>query len=165
MAETFSPDDLPPEKPERYREIASQLAAILDGEPNPTARQATAVSLLTQAFAPRFFWTGFYLVDPAKGDELVVGPYAGTLGCLRIRFGRGVCGTAAATRQTQLVPDVHAFPGHIACDSRSMSEIVVPLVTADDVLLGVLDVDSAEADAFDADDQAGLEAICAIVAG
>jgi L-methionine (R)-S-oxide reductase len=165
MAESFSPDDLPADKAARYAEVASQLAAILDGEPNPTARQATAVSLLVQAFAPRFFWTGFYLVDPARGDELVVGPYAGTLGCLRIRFGKGVCGTAAASRETQLVDDVHAFPGHIACDSRSASEIVVPLVTKGGTLLGVLDVDATTPAAFDAVDKTGLEAICAIVAG
>ena len=165
MPESFTFDDLPADKASRYGEIASQLAAILDGEPNPTARQATAVSLLVQAFAPRFFWTGFYLVDPARGDELVVGPYSGTLGCLRIRFGKGVCGTAAATRQTQLVDDVHAFPGHIACDSRSASEIVVPLIGSDGALQGVLDVDATTPAAFDAVDQAGLEAVCAIVAG
>lgn len=163
MSEAFSADDLPADKPGRYREVASQLAAVIAGEPNHVARYATAVSLLVQAFAPRFFWTGFYLVDPAKGDELVVGPYSGTLGCLRIRFGKGVCGTAAATGQTQLVPDVHAFPGHIACDSRSNSEIVVPVRDATGAVVAVLDVDSTEPDAFDAEDQAGLETICALL--
>lgn len=165
MTESFSPDDLPADKTARYAEVASQLAAILDGEPNATARQATAVSLLVQAFSPRFFWTGFYLADPLRPEELVVGPYSGTLGCLRIRYGKGVCGTAAATRATQLVDDVHAFPGHIACDSRSASEIVVPLIAGDGTLLGVLDVDATTPAAFDAVDQTGLEAICAIVAG
>lgn len=163
MSEAFSADDLPADKAGRYREVASQLAAVIAGEPSPIARYATAVSLLVQAFAPRFFWTGFYLVDPVKGDELVVGPYSGTLGCLRIRFGKGVCGTAAATGQTQLVPDVHAFPGHIACDSRSNSEIVVPVRDASGALVAVLDVDSTEHDAFDAEDQAGLEAICGLL--
>jgi len=118
---------------------------------------------LVQAFGPRFFWTGFYVVDPLKPTELVVGPYQGTLGCLRIPFGRGVCGAAAASGQTQLVKDVHAFPGHIACDSRSNSEIVVPVFDASGALAAVLDVDSTELAAFDEEDQAGLEAICRIL--
>lgn len=164
MAEDAFADGLPEDRVERYRVVAQSLASILAGETNMIARYATAASLLVQAFAPRFFWTGFYVVDPAKGDELVVGPYQGTLGCLRIPFGRGVCGAAAATRQTQLVPDVHAFPGHIACDSRSASEIVVPVIAPDRRLLAVLDVDSTEPAAFDDVDQAGLEAICRLVA-
>jgi L-methionine (R)-S-oxide reductase len=163
MAETFTADDLPADRPARYAEITRQLVAVISGEPSATARYATAVSLLVQGFAPRFFWTGFYVVDPDRPSELVVGPYQGTLGCLRIAFGRGVCGAAAATGQTQLVPDVHAFPGHIACDSRSNSEIVVPVFTADGTLAAVLDVDSTEPDAFDAVDQAGLEALCAVL--
>ncbi|MEZ6023010.1 MAG: GAF domain-containing protein [Hyphomonadaceae bacterium] len=138
-----------------------ELAAVIAGEPNRTARYATAASMLAQAFPERFFWTGFYLVDPDKPEELVVGPYRGTLGCLRIPLGKGVCGASAATRETMLVPDVHAFPGHIACDSRSNSEIVVPVIDANGALAGVLDVDSTQLDAFDAIDQAGLEAICA----
>lgn len=100
------------------------------------------------------------MVDEAKGDELVVGPYQGTLGCLRIPFGKGVCGAAAAKRETIIVPDVHAFPGHIACDSRSNSEIVTPVFDSAGALMGVLDVDSTQFDAFDAVDKAGLEAIC-----
>jgi GAF domain-containing protein len=160
MAETVLLD-LPTEKAARYARVRGEIAAVIAGEPNQTARLATAVSLLVQAFAPRFFWTGFYLVDPNKPDELVVGPYQGTMGCLRIAFGKGVCGTAAATRQTQLVPDVHAFPGHIACDSRSASEIVVPVYDQAGRLVGVLDVDSAEPAAFDEIDARGLEAICA----
>ena len=154
-------DDLPADRAARYEVVRREIAAVIAGEPSHTARFATAASLLVQAFAPRFFWTGFYVVDPAKGDELVVGPYQGTLGCLRIPFGKGVCGAAAARRETVLVEDVHAFPGHIACDSRSQSEIVVPVFHRDGSLAAVLDVDSAEPAAFDVVDQAGLEAICA----
>lgn len=153
--------DLPDEKRDRYAALRGEIAAVIGGEPNITARYATAASMLATAFPDRFFWTGFYLVDSTKADELVVGPYQGTLGCLRIPFAHGVCGAAARTRQTQLVPDVHAFPGHIACDSRSNSEIVVPVFDANGVLAAVLDVDSTQFDAFDAIDQAGLEAICA----
>lgn len=152
--------DLPADKAERYAVVRREIAAVIAGEPSRVARYATAASLLVQAFAPRFFWTGFYLVDPDKPSELVVGPYQGTLGCLRIPFGKGVCGAAAAQRATQLVPDVHAFPGHIACDSRSNSEIVVPVFDASGALAAVLDVDSTGLAAFDTVDQAGLEAIC-----
>ena len=153
--------ELPEDKAERYAALRTEIAAVIAGEPNVIARYASAASLLAQAFPDRFFWTGFYLVDPSKADELVVGPYQGTLGCLRIPFSKGVCGAAARTRQTQLVPDVHAFPGHIACDSRSNSEIVVPVLHKSGALAAVLDVDSTQFDAFDAIDQAGLEAICA----
>ncbi|MCR6644236.1 MAG: GAF domain-containing protein [Terricaulis sp.] len=152
---------LPDEKSARYAALRAEIGAVIAGEPSRTARYASAASLLREAFPDRFFWVGFYLVDEAKGDELVVGPYQGTLGCLRIRFGKGVCGAAAAQRQTVLVPDVHAFPGHIACDSRSNSEIVVPVFDSAGALAGVLDVDSTAFAAFDAADQAGLEAICA----
>lgn len=152
---------LPTNKAEAYAALRAEIAAVIAGEPSHTARYATAASLLANAFPDRFFWTGFYLVDEAKGDELVVGPYQGTLGCLRIPFGKGVCGAAAARRETILVPDVHAFPGHIACDSRSNSEIVVPVLDPAGALAGVLDVDSTQFSAFDAIDQAGLEAICA----
>jgi L-methionine (R)-S-oxide reductase len=163
MTESFSPDDLPADKPSRYGEVAKMLAAVIGGEPNHTARYATCVSLLTQAFGARFFWTGFYIVDANKPNELIVGPYQGTLGCLRIPFGRGVCGAAAVTGVTQLVEDVHAFPGHIACDSRSNSEIVVPVFGRDGSLAAVLDVDSTQFSAFDHEDQVGLEAICGVL--
>jgi L-methionine (R)-S-oxide reductase len=163
MSESFSFDDLPADKPSRYAEVAKMLAAVVAGEPNHTARYATCVSLLTQAFGVRFFWTGFYVVDADKRTELVVGPYQGTLGCLRIPFGRGVCGAAADSGVTQLVEDVHAFPGHIACDSRSKSEIVVPVFGREGTLAAVLDVDSTEIAAFDHEDQAGLEAICRLL--
>jgi len=152
--------ELPAGKAERYAALRAEIAAVIAGEPNRTARYATAASQLAHAFPERFFWTGFYIVDDAKGDELVVGPYQGTLGCLRIAFGKGVCGAAAAKRETILVPDVHAFPGHIACDSRSNSEIVVPVFDESGRLAAVLDVDSTEFNAFDALDQAGLENIC-----
>lgn len=148
-------------KAELYADVRKQIASVIAGETSRTARYATASCLLRETFGDRFFWCGFYEVDPANGDELVVGPYQGTLGCLRIPFAKGVCGAAAATGETQLVEDVHAFPGHIACDSRSNSEIVVPVRDADGNLAAVLDIDSTEFGAFDTDDQAGLEAICA----
>jgi GAF domain-containing protein len=148
------------DRAQHYQELKAEIDAVVAGESYVPARYASAACLLSQAFSPRFFWTGFYVVDPLKPDELVVGPYQGTLGCLRIPFGKGVCGASAAQRETVLVPDVHAFPGHIACDSRTNSEIVVPVFDADGQLAAVLDVDSEQPDAFDAIDQAGLEAIC-----
>ena len=145
-------------KTERYAEVAQEIAAVLDGEPNLTARMATVASMLAATF-DHYFWTGFYVVDPERPDELVVGPYQGTLGCLRIAFGRGVCGVAAATGEVQLVADVHAFPGHIACDSRSASEIVVPVFDAAGRLIAVFDVDSETTAAFDETDAHGLVTI------
>lgn len=156
--------DRPADKAARYAEVEAEVLAVLDGEPNLTARMATLASMLADAF-DHFFWTGFYVVAPDKADELVVGPYQGTLGCLRIAFGRGVCGTAAATRRTQIVEDVHAFPGHIACDSRSASEIVVPVLDGEGQLIAVFDVDATEKAAFDADDQVALERLMAKVFG
>lgn len=155
-------DDRPADKAERYAEVEAEILAVLDGESNQTARMATVASMLADAF-PVFFWTGFYVVDEAKPHELVVGPYQGTLGCLRIPFGRGVCGAAARDRQTQVVEDVNAFPGHIACDSRSASEIVVPVLGADGALIAVLDVDATEKSAFDALDAEALERLMAKV--
>lgn len=161
MAEQLT--GLPEDRAERYAMVAAQVAAVVAGEPSRTARYATAACLLSQAFAPRFFWTGFYVVDPSRENELVVGPYQGTLGCLRIPFGRGVCGTAAARRETVLVPDVHEFADHIACDAASRSEVVVPVFDAAGALAAVLDVDSTEVDAFDATDVEGLEQVCAVL--
>jgi GAF domain-containing protein len=158
MAEAFNDKTLAGDKAARYAELAEEVAAVLVGEPDRTARMATVASMLANSFE-HYFWTGFYVVDPAKGDELVVGPYQGTLGCLRIAFGRGVCGAAAATRQTQLVPDVHAFPGHIACDGRSQSEVVVPVFDEAGSLIAVFDVDSDRPAAFDAVDATGIERI------
>lgn len=160
MAEAFNSAILPADRAARYAQTAVEIAAVLAGEPNFTARMATVAAMLAQSFEA-FFWTGFYVVDPDRPDELVVGPYQGTLGCLRIKFGRDVCGTAAAERRTVIVPDVDAFPGHIACDSRSRSEIVVPVPGPDGRLLAVLDVDSTDLDAFDDTDQAWLERIVA----
>ncbi len=160
MPEAFNDRVLPAAKAARYAEVAEEIAAVLDGEPNLTARMATIAAMLAQSFE-RFFWTGFYLVDPERPLELVVGPYQGTLGCLRIGFGQGVCGTAAAERRTVIVPDVEAFPGHIACDSRSRSEIVLPVTRGDGELLGVLDVDSTELSAFDEVDADWLERVLA----
>ncbi|PIB91420.1 GAF domain-containing protein [Caulobacter sp. FWC2] len=158
MAEAFNDITLSADKATRYAEVADEIASVLDGEPNVTARMATVASMLANSF-DHYFWTGFYVVDPTKERELVVGPYQGTLGCLRIAYGRGVCGAAAATGQTQLVPDVHAFPGHIACDSRSESEIVVPVFGPDGQLIAVFDVDSDKPASFDATDQLWLEKI------
>lgn len=151
------------DKSATYAGLKEEISSVVAGETFTPARYATAACLLAQAFRPRFFWTGFYMVDPDKPYELVVGPYQGTLGCLRIPFGKGVCGTVAASRETLVVPDVHAFPGHIACDSASNSEIVVPVFDGTGALAAVLDVDSIEFDAFDATDKSGLEAICAIL--
>ena len=155
-------------KSEIYQEVTRDVLAVLDGEPDRIARMATCVSLLVQAF-PSWFWTGFYSVDSVKKsqgvDELVVGVYQGTLGCLRIAFGRGVCGACAATKTTQIVPDVHAFPGHIACDSRSNSEIVVPVFDTAGDLIAVFDVDSESLGAFDEVDATGLENLMRLVFG
>ncbi|MDQ6800929.1 MAG: GAF domain-containing protein [Acidobacteriota bacterium] len=122
------------------------------------ALMSTINSILANRFS-HFFWTGFYRVC---GDRLVVGPYIGTVGCLQIEFGRGVCGTAAERRETIIVPDVTKFPGHIACDPNSKSEIVVPVFGPDSELIAVLDVDSDQLDAFDEEDVRGLERIAAL---
>ena len=158
MAKTFSPDFLSSDKAERYRELLVEMRSVLDGETNRVARMATVASMLAGAF-DEFFWTGFYVVDPENTEELVVGPYQGTIGCLRIAFGRGVCGAVARTRQSLIVENVEIFPGHIACDSRSKSEVVIPVFDRQGALIAVLDVDSVRLAAFDAVDRAGLEAI------
>jgi L-methionine (R)-S-oxide reductase len=160
MAEAFNDLVLPAGKAQRYLTIGKEIAAVLAGEPDLTARMSTMASMLAASF-DHYLWTGFYRVDPAQPRELVVGPYQGTLGCLRIAFGRGVCGTAAASGETQVVADVHIFPGHIACDTRAMSEIVVPVFDPQGELIAVFDVDSASPGAFDKVDAAGLEAIVA----
>ncbi|KAF0106058.1 MAG: GAF domain-containing protein [Hyphomonadaceae bacterium] len=151
------------DKKQAYKDLARDYAAVVAGETNQIARMATLVSMLVTTFGARFFWCGYYLVDENKQDELVIGPYQGSLGCLRIPFSRGVCGKAARTKQTQIVEDVHAFAGHIACDSRSNSEIVVPVFDGTGRLLAVLDVDSTDFAAFDAVDALGLEALCALI--
>jgi GAF domain-containing protein len=146
-------------KTQAYEECYDAVAAIWRDEGGATlddvALMATIDSVLANRFEA-FYWTGFYRVI---GGRLVVGPYIGTVGCLQIEFGRGVCGTAAARRETIVVPDVNAFPGHIACDPNSKSEIVVPVFNAAGELIAVLDVDSDRLNAFDDDDRAGLERI------
>ncbi|WDI31172.1 GAF domain-containing protein [Hyphococcus flavus] len=146
------------QKAARYEEVAKEIAAVIDGENHVIARMATVSNILHHAF-DHYFWTGFYLVDPEKPEELVIGPYQGTMGCLRIPFGKGVCGVAASTRETQIVEDVHAFPGHIACDARSESEIVVPVLDTAGELIAVFDVDSDKKAMFDAIDRKGVETI------
>lgn len=153
--------DYPKDRDACYAQVVSEIASIVAGEPNLTARMASAACVLVQAFGPRFFWTGFYVVDELRSGELVVGPYQGTLGCLRIAFGKGVVGACAARRETIVVDDVDAFPGHIACDSRSRSEIVVPVLNAAGALVAVLDVDSEQPAAFDQRDARGLESFVA----
>ena len=156
--------DRPADKAARYAEVEAEILAVLDGEPNRMARMATVGAMLADAFED-YFWAGFYVVDPMSERELVVGPYQGTLGCLRIAFGRGVCGLAAETGRTQIVDDVHAFPGHIACDGRSESEIVVPVFDAEQRLIAVFDVDATRPAAFDAVDAQALERLMARVFG
>lgn len=142
---------------EAYRALAETVERTLEGIDDRTCAMATIASLTHHAFG--HLWTGFYnLVAP---ELLRVGPYQGTLGCLEIAVGRGVCGAAASTRRTQVVPDVHAFPGHITCDARSRSEIVVPVLDARCELIAVFDVDSAEPAAFDERDAEGLEHVLA----
>ncbi|NOZ66254.1 MAG: GAF domain-containing protein [Alphaproteobacteria bacterium] len=150
------------DKDQKYKDVSAQILAVTAGEENIIARMASLSCLLSEAF-DSFFWTGFYLVDDQKPDELVVGPYQGSLGCLRIAFGRGVCGTAAATGETQIVDNVHDFPGHIACDSRSVSEIVVPVFNPAGDLIAVLDVDSTREGNFDEMDRQYLEQMVADV--
>ena len=150
----FTADALAGSKPEQYAQLLQQARALLHGERDRIANAANLSALLYHAL-PRLNWVGFYFFD---GTELVVGPFQGLPACVRIPLDKGVCGAAASTRATQLVEDVHAFPGHIACDAASRSELVVPLVSGD-ALIGVLDLDSPEPARFDVEDQTGLEAI------
>jgi L-methionine (R)-S-oxide reductase len=145
-------------KPEFYTEVRQQLTALLEGESDFVANIANTAALLNQLL-PDVNWVGFYLF---KGDELVVGPFQGKPACTRISIGKGVCGTAAAKQQTVIVPDVTKFDGHIACDSASQSEIVVPLLSWGK-LIGVLDVDSPSLNRFDEDDAEGLEVLAAVL--
>jgi len=145
-----------PDKPGTFAELRQQLAGLLEGERNGVANCANTAALIYHAL-PGLNWAGFYFL---RDDELVLGPFQGKTACVRIPLGRGVCGTAAARRETVVVPDVHAFPGHIACDADSRSEIVVPLIRGGR-LLGVLDLDSPRPDRFDQDDARGLETLVA----
>ena len=145
-------------KSERYALLRKQVESLTEGESDLTANLANVAAAIQQSF--QFWWTGFYLV---RGEQLVLGPFQGPVACTRIPFGRGVCGTAWQRRRTVVVPDVEAFPGHIACSSASRSEIVVPILRNGEVL-GVLDIDSRELATFDDEDAAGLEAVCATLA-
>ncbi|HEX9614380.1 MAG TPA: GAF domain-containing protein [Bacteroidota bacterium] len=146
-------------KAEVYEEIIPQLESLLEGESDPTANLANTTAVLKMAFPARVSWVGFYLL---KGGELVLGPFQGKPACVRIGMGKGVCGTAAKRRETIIVPDVDQFPGHIACDPDSRSEIVVPLIW-DDELVGVLDLDSPQTATFDETDRRYLERIRTII--
>ncbi len=155
----FSVDEALP-KPERYRQLIDAAGALVDGERDGVANMANVAALMWD-FLPDINWAGFYRVDPeGEGRELVLGPFAGKPACIRIPFGVGVCGTAAATGETQLIEDVEAFPGHIACDAASKSELVVP-VQRDGRLIAVIDIDSPHLARFDREDAAGIEALAA----
>ncbi len=157
--ERLAPDATPSERAERYREVVARIHAVLEGEDDWVAAMATVACELHAAFG-HLDWTGFY--RHVGGELLVVGPYQGGHGCLRIPFSRGVCGAAARERRTQRVPDVERFPGHIACASSTRSEIVVPVLAPDGRVIAVLDLDSDLPDAFSAEvDQPALEALCA----
>ena len=146
---------------EKYELVLKQLQALIADEPNFIANLSNASALLN-VFLTEVNWVGFYLTDESKQDILVLGPFQGLPACVRIPFGRGVCGTAASSQETQLVADVHAFPGHIACDAASQSEIVVPMVV-DGKVIGVLDIDSPIKDRFDELDKVYLEKFVSIL--
>lgn len=145
------------DKAEKYRELLPQLHALVDTEVNRIANLANIAAALKQTF--NFFWVGFYLIEE---DELVLGPFQGPIACTRIRFGKGVCGTAWKEERTLIVPDVEQFPGHIACSSDSKSEIVVPVKRQGEVI-GVLDIDSDALNSFDETDARFLEEICTYI--
>ena len=153
----FRPDTALP-KPELYRQLTDAAAALTEGEPDPVANMANVAALMWE-YLPELNWAGFYR---AIDGELVLGPFAGRPACIRIPFGQGVCGVAAARGETQLVPDVHAFPGHVACDAASRSELVVP-VLRDGTVVAVIDLDSPSLARFDGEDAAGIEALAAIL--
>ena len=146
--------------PTLYRDLASALEGLVSGEPDPVANMANAAALIWESL-PDLNWAGFYR---NLDGELVVGPFQGRPACIRIKFGEGVCGAAAATLEVQRVDDVHAFEGHIACDAASNSELVVPIVGADGQLLAVLDLDSPKTARFDAEDEAGCLKLAEILA-
>jgi L-methionine (R)-S-oxide reductase len=151
---SFATQTLSGSKPEQYAQLVAQARALIQGEPDRVANAANLAALVYHAL-PDLNWVGFYFYD---GAELVVGPFQGLPACVRIALDKGVCGAAARTRLTQRVADVEAFPGHIACDAASRSELVVPLVHGGE-LVGVFDLDSPRIDRFDEEDQHGLEAI------
>ena len=148
-------------KQKRYEDLLQQLQGIIEGEKNVTSVLANASALMRSVMGERFFWVGFYLVE---GDQLVLGPFQGTIACYRIKRGKGVCGTAWEQCQTQVVPDVEQFPGHIACSSLSRSEIVVPMTDHDGIVRAVLDIDSTEINQFDDTDRNYLEQAAQLIA-
>lgn len=148
-------------KQKRYEDLLQQLQGIIEGEKNVTSVLANASALMRSVMGERFFWVGFYLVE---GDQLVLGPFQGTIACYRIKRGKGVCGTAWEQCQTQVVPDVEQFPGHIACSSLSRSEIVVPMTDHNGIVRAVLDIDSTEINQFDDTDRHYLEQAAQLIA-
>jgi L-methionine (R)-S-oxide reductase len=146
-------------KRSRYQRIYAQLKGLFHEQQNPVARMATVVALLHHKME-YYFWTGFYLLDR---EELIVGPYQGPVACIKLKKGTGVCWAGINTGEAVVVPDVHRFPGHIACDSRSNSEIVLPLMDQDGRIVGVLDVDSRDRDSFDEVDAEELEQIMSLI--
>jgi GAF domain-containing protein len=149
-------------KAEVYRELVASALALTEGETDSVANMANLAALIW-TFVPDLNWAGFYRLVPGAPDQLVLGPFIGKPACIRIALGAGVCGTAAATRVSQCIADVHAFPGHIACDADSRSELVVP-VLRDGAVIAVIDLDSPRAARFDAEDQAGIEALALAIA-
>ncbi len=147
-------------KQEQYHIVIEQLKALIEGETSVVSVLANATALLRESMGERFFWTGFYLVD---GEELILGPFQGTVACYRIKQGRGVCGSAWERDETLVVPDVEQFAGHIACSSLSRSEIVVPLHDGASKVTAVLDIDSRDLDAFDEVDRENLEQVAEIL--
>ena len=157
----FAPTS-PQQKPELYRELVASAQALTHDEPDAVANMANLAALIW-TFLPDLNWAGFYRLVPGSPDQLVLGPFIGKPACIRIALGSGVCVTAAATQTSQCVADVHAFPGHIACDADSRSELVVP-VLRDDTVIAVIDLDSPLPARFDADDMAGIEALAKVIA-
>ena len=147
-------------KPEYYRQLALQLGALLGEDRNAVTNMAQTSAFIFQMI-PDLNWAGFYVTNPEKAEHLILGPYQGKVACVHIPFGRGVCGTAAETQQTQLVEDVNAFEGHIACDAASLSEVVVPLLVNEEVK-GVLDIDSPISNRFDEEDAQGFESLARV---
>ncbi|GAA4355784.1 GAF domain-containing protein [Kangiella marina] len=153
-------EDYRNDKPEYYRQLALQLEALLGQDTNAMTNMAQTSAFIFQMI-PDLNWAGFYVTNPDKAEHLILGPYQGKVACVHIPFGRGVCGAAATTRETQLVKNVHEFEGHIACDAVSQSEVVVPLIV-NGAVKGVLDIDSPMVDRFDNDDAAGFERLAQV---
>lgn len=147
------------DKEAKYRELIPKMESLISGEFDSVSKLANAAAAIHDEFG--FFWTGFYMV---KGDKLVLGPFQGSVACYTIKYGRGVCGTTWKEKRTTVVADVEKFPGHIACDSRSRSEITVPIINGNNEVTGVLDIDSDQTDTFDETDKRYLETIAKIIA-